>query len=298
MLPSRRRGPPDVSARELFGLPPRVLLGPVIMTAGRIAVAQAAATACLVRNVVLEIAPPGRPAAARPGTRRVPDLGQVPQHDPGIMPAGLPPVVAVPGGDRADLDEQVLLPGGEPPGAVPARRAGLTGGGEGEPGAAGRIVPAGFAAFRRPGAAVADGVALAVGDGDAPGRPGVAGRGRARSRARSGSTGPIPPSSPGRSARPVTVASGTVKVTCPANPGGIIPASGPPGPGAGAGSWGWGWGWAGSSGRFRSWGWRRRPHGCRAAGSPCRAGCPGKHAPAAHPCRLPGPPSGAPSPTP
>ena len=53
-----------------------------------------------------------------------------------------------------------------------------------------------------------------------------------------GSTGPIPPSSPGRSARPVTVASGMVRVTCPANPGGIIPASGPPGPGAGAGSWG------------------------------------------------------------
>ena len=60
----------------------------------------------------------------------------------------------------------------------------------------------------------------------------------ARSRARSGSTGPIPPSSPGRSARPVTVASGTVKVTCPANPGGIIPASGPPGAGAGGRAWG------------------------------------------------------------
>jgi len=39
-----------------------------------------------------------------------------------------------------------------------------------------------------------------------------------------------------------------VKVTWPANPGGIIPASGPPGPGAR--------GWAGSWGRAGSWGWR------------------------------------------
>src|SRR5580693_4351997 len=93
------------------------------------------------------------------------------------MAPGLPPVIAIPGGDRADLDEQVLLPGGEPPGAVPAGRAGLIGGSEGEPGSAGRIMPVRFSAFHGPGAAVPDRVPLLVGDGDAPGRPGIAGRG-------------------------------------------------------------------------------------------------------------------------
>ena len=118
-----------------------------------------------------------RPAAARPRTGRVPDLGQVPQHDPGIMAPGLPPVITVPGGQRPDLDQHVLLPGGEPPGAVPAGRAGLIGGSEGEPGSAGRVVPVRFSASDGPGAAVADGVALAVGHRHAPGGPGVAGRG-------------------------------------------------------------------------------------------------------------------------
>src|SRR6185437_2433950 len=51
----------------------------------------------------------------------------------------------------------------------------------------------------------------------------------ARSRASHGSTGPIPASSPGRSARPVTVASGTVRVTRPANP--AAPCAGPAGAG-------------------------------------------------------------------
>src|SRR5215469_14235557 len=51
----------------------------------------------------------------------------------------------------------------------------------------------------------------------------------ARSRASHGSTGPSPASSPGRSARPAAVPSGTVSVTWPANP----PAA--PLPGAGAG---------------------------------------------------------------
>src|SRR5580693_1712368 len=124
VLPPRRRSPPDVPARKLRGVPAGVLLGPVIMTAGRIAVAQATAAACLVGNIVLVIASPGGPAAARPGTPRVPDLGQVPQHHPGIMPPGLPPVITVPGGQRPDLDQHLPGPGGEPPGAVPAGRAG------------------------------------------------------------------------------------------------------------------------------------------------------------------------------
>jgi len=75
-------------------------------------------------------------------------------------------------------------PGGESPGAVAARRARLIGGREGEPGPAGQVRPTRrirFVPFRgggcRPGAALADGVALAVGDGQAPGGAGVAGRG-------------------------------------------------------------------------------------------------------------------------
>jgi hypothetical protein len=70
----------------------------------------------------------------------VPDLGQVPEHDPGIVAVGLVPVVALPGGQGPDLDEQVALPGDpgrEPPGPVAAGRAGLADGREGEPWPAG-----------------------------------------------------------------------------------------------------------------------------------------------------------------
>src|SRR5580693_3131337 len=147
VLASGGCGPANGTVVELFSVPAGVLLEAMVMAAFRVPVPQARPAACLVGNVVLEIAPPGRPAAARPGTRRVPDLRQVPEHHPGIMAPGLPPVIAVPGGDRADLDEQVLLPGGEPPGAVPAGRPGLIGGGEGEPGSAGRIMPVRFSAF-------------------------------------------------------------------------------------------------------------------------------------------------------
>src|ERR1700685_39722 len=89
-----------------------------------------------------------------------------------------------PGGVGLEVGERAAGAGdagGDPPAAVSAGRAGLAGRGEGEPGPAGRI-RAGwfiwFAWFRAvpgavggcgAGAAVADGVALAVGDGDAPG---------------------------------------------------------------------------------------------------------------------------------
>src|SRR6185437_3810639 len=56
---------------------------------------------------------------------------------------------------------------------------------------------------------------------------GLAAAARVRSRASQGSTGPSPASSPGRSARPDRVASGTVRVTRPANPAGIWPPAGP-----------------------------------------------------------------------
>ena len=51
----------------------------------------------------------------------------------------------------------------------------------------------------------------------------------ARSRARSGSRGPIPAISPGRSARSSRVSAGMVMLTRPANPGGIVPGTGPAG---------------------------------------------------------------------
>jgi hypothetical protein len=41
----------------------------------------------------------------------VPDLGQVPEHHPGVMPAGLVPVIAVPAGQRLDGDGHLALPG-------------------------------------------------------------------------------------------------------------------------------------------------------------------------------------------
>jgi len=91
---------------------------------------------------MVEVATCRRTAAARAGARGVPDLGQVPEHDAGVVAFGLVPVVAAVRGDRPDLQEQVPLPGdpgGEPPGAVSAGRAGLAGGGEGEPGSAGRV---------------------------------------------------------------------------------------------------------------------------------------------------------------
>src|SRR5580692_4613920 len=176
VLPSRWRGPPEVSARELLGVPPRVLLHPVVGPALRPAITHTRSATGLIRNIVLEITSGRGPPAARPGTPRVPDLRQVPEHHPGIMPPGLPPVITLPGRQRPDLDQQLPDPGGEPPGAVPAGRAGLIGGSEGEPGTAGRIASVRFSAFHGPGAAVADRVALAVGYRHAPGRPRVAGR--------------------------------------------------------------------------------------------------------------------------
>src|SRR5260370_40143687 len=88
-----------------------------------------------------------------------------------------PPLNTSPGRQRPDLDEQVLRPGGEPPGAVPAGRAGVIDGGKGKRWATGRIMPVRFAPLRGPGAAVPDRVPLAVGHGHAPGGPWITGRG-------------------------------------------------------------------------------------------------------------------------
>jgi hypothetical protein len=96
-----------VPAGELFGFPPGVLFGAVVVAASRVAVAQAGPAAGLVRGVVFEIAALRGAAAARPGARGVPDLGQVPEHDPGVVARGLMPVIAVAGRDRAEGEEQV-----------------------------------------------------------------------------------------------------------------------------------------------------------------------------------------------
>ena len=96
------------------------------------------------------------------------------------MAAGFVPVVTRVGGDRVDRDDQVRsgAGGAQPPGAIAAGRAVPAVRDEGEPGVSGRAgagalpVAAGFGA----GAAVGYSVSLAVGDGQAPGGPGV-GRG-------------------------------------------------------------------------------------------------------------------------
>ena len=140
------------------------------MTALRTGVAKTGPAACLIRGVVLVVALGGRAAADGADAGGVPDLGQVPQLDAGVVAAGLMAVVAGVGGDRVDRDDQVRPGSGgvQPPGAVPARRAVPAGGSKGEPrraGAGALPVTPGFGA----GAAVGDGVALVVGDGQAPG---------------------------------------------------------------------------------------------------------------------------------
>jgi len=94
----------------------------------------------------------------------MPDFGQVPEHDAGVVAFCFVPVVAVADGQGRNLDQHVLQAGGEPPGTRAAS------GSEGEPGTtAGRVVPVTFSSFHRPGAAVADGMSEAVGNGEAPG---------------------------------------------------------------------------------------------------------------------------------
>jgi hypothetical protein len=50
------------------------------------------------------------PAASRRGAGGVPDLGQVPQQHPRIVPGGLVPVITLPDRDRPDGHDQVPLP--------------------------------------------------------------------------------------------------------------------------------------------------------------------------------------------
>src|SRR5439155_247235 len=79
----------------------------MVMPALRARVAQTGPAARFVRGVALVVALGGGPPADRAGAGRVPDLGQVPQLDPGIMTFGFEPVVTGVGGDRVDGDDQV-----------------------------------------------------------------------------------------------------------------------------------------------------------------------------------------------
>src|SRR5437764_3879156 len=117
-------GPAEGPVGELVYLPSRLLLEPVVMPAFRAAVTKARPAACLVRDVVLEVALAGGAAADRAGAGRVPDLGQVPQLDPGIVALGGEPVVAVVGAEGVELDDQVGSGsrGAQPPGPEPAGR--------------------------------------------------------------------------------------------------------------------------------------------------------------------------------
>ena len=107
-LPGNPVGPPaERPVGELLDLPSGLLLEPVVMPAFWAAITQAGPPARLVRRVVLEVAGGGGPPADRRGTRRVPDLGQMPQLDPGVMPLGLETVLARVGADGGEGDGQV-----------------------------------------------------------------------------------------------------------------------------------------------------------------------------------------------
>src|SRR6202167_6835848 len=126
-------GPPERRRGHLLHLPPRILLEPVLPAALRPAVTHARSATRFVRNVMFPVALRGGPAAARGRASSVPDPGQVPQHDPRIVGGCLEPVIAVLGGDRMHGDDQGRLArsaGGQPPAAVPARRAMLPGSGD------------------------------------------------------------------------------------------------------------------------------------------------------------------------
>ena len=220
VAPPGRGRPPVPAVGELLGLPPGPLLEPMIMPAFGTAITQARPPARFIRRVVLEVAGGGGPPAHRRRARRMPDLGQMPQLDPGIMSFGCEPMLARVGADGVEGDGQVRAGprGAQPPGAV-SRRAARPGWQRAKvnPGGAG---PSRVLRSARPGRAqpcptawpcwsvtVTHHVVL-----------GLRAAASARSRASHGSIGPMPGISPGRSARSSKVTSGTVSVARPANP--------------------------------------------------------------------------------
>src|SRR6185437_1584639 len=92
-----RGGPAEGAVGQLVDGPAGLLLEAVVMPTFRTPVAQAGPSARLVRHVVLVVTLGGGPPAHRAGAGRVPDLGQVPEPDPGVVTPGLVPVLAVAG---------------------------------------------------------------------------------------------------------------------------------------------------------------------------------------------------------
>jgi hypothetical protein len=127
----RRSGPPEGTVGELVDRPFRVLFEAVVVAAFGPGVAAAGPAACLVGGVVLHVALDGGPPADRAGAGGVPYLDQVLERDPGVVAAGLVPVVAGVGGQRFQGDDQVRPGSGVrsrqvpwPPGG-PSRLAGV-----------------------------------------------------------------------------------------------------------------------------------------------------------------------------
>jgi hypothetical protein len=84
----------------LLDVPPGVLLEPVLVPALGSAITQTRFATCFVGGVVLEVGLGGGTAAGGTGARGVPDLGQVPELDAGVVTGGLEPVIAFLQGDR------------------------------------------------------------------------------------------------------------------------------------------------------------------------------------------------------
>ena len=166
-------GPPEGPVAELVDLPARVLLEPMVPPTFWPPITQARPSARFIRGVVVVVTLRGWPTAPRPSASGVPDLGQVPKLDPGIMAFGLEPVIAWPGIDRVELDQQVRPASGGAQAPGPWLGRGCEGESRPVPGLRSGSFPValGFG----PGTAVADGVPLRVGYRHAPRRRRVAG---------------------------------------------------------------------------------------------------------------------------
>lgn len=107
-----------------------VLFEPVLVPALGGDIAQTGAAARLVRDIVLGIAVLSWSSAVRPGAGSMPDLGEVPELDPGAMTAGLEAMITFAEGrpGRARSSGRVARPWW--PAAVSAGWPILAGGGE------------------------------------------------------------------------------------------------------------------------------------------------------------------------
>jgi hypothetical protein len=150
-----------------------VLLEPMVPPTFWPPVTQARPSARFIRGVVVVVTLRGWPTAPRPSASGVSDLGQVPKLGPRIMAFGLEPVIAWPGIDGVELDQQVRPASGDAQAPGPWFGRGCEGESRPVPGRRSGSFPVapGFG----PGTAVPDGVPLPVGYGHAPRRRRVAG---------------------------------------------------------------------------------------------------------------------------